>query len=272
MSTYEDLLIRIWHHGYNETNVRTGVKIKALKTPFSFQLDMEHGLPVFGNRRYYPHVAAAELAWMIAGTKNPALVMEYAPKLWGKFIEDGEIKSAYGWRWAHEFGRNQLEEAVNALRADKTDRQCYVQAWDPRVDGNGRKNSKNVPCPVGFSINVIDDRLNMTLFIRSSDTVIGLPYDVMVYSLLLDAIGASMGVKPGVLHVTLAHAHYYEPQFPIVQKLLEPHCSRVNQRMNLPSLPLDVIYKDPHFYIAHVKRLALQLKPHSYDPKPEVVV
>lgn len=272
---YKGLLLEIYHRGVWETNERTGVQIKAATMPISFSIDLSNNmLPVAGNRRYYPHIAAAELAWMIQGTQDPKLILKHAPKLWSKFIEDGILKTAYGWRWSEAFGRNQLEEAIFALQKDSTNRQCYVQAWDPRTDGNGRYGPKNIPCPIGFSINIINDKVNMALAIRSSDVFVGLPYDIMVYALLLDAIASTLRRTPGVLHISLAHAHVYKPQYQMLedsicveadgQKWISPH-------VLLPCLRVDTIYNDPEFYIAHLKALASRSEKHPWDPKPDVV-
>lgn len=232
-SHYMDLLEELMGVGAcEEINKRTGVKIRAAYGPRAFSVDLFRGLQLPGNRAYYPKVAAAEVAWMLQGTRDPKLIMEHAPKLWGKFIEQGhndltgeqedQIKAAYGYRWRKAFGRDQLTWAVCALRDDPSNRQCWVTAWDASSDGCGWPvQPKNIPCPVGFSINIIGGRLHMAVFIRSSDVYVGLPYDVMAYSMLAALIGRELGVALGQLHVTLAHAHIYEPHFEMANECLD---------------------------------------------------
>lgn len=287
--TYRSLLTELLHHGVEELNARTNTKIKMLQGAHSFKLDLLDGrLPVAGNRRYYPHIAAAEVAWQFMGTKDPTFIVGKAPKLWSKFIEDGELKTAYGHRWRKAFGRDQLELAMAELRNNPTNRQLYISAWDPSSDGLGGPQPKNIPCPVGFVVSRFRDDLHMTVLIRSSDVFVGLPYDVMGYALTLDAIAASVGCRPASLCITLAHPHLYEPHWLATRACLgleitgfeRPKDRRVEGASstwvtgcepNLPGWTVEQILRDPDGYVDIVKTLAKRVGNNSWDPMPEVI-
>lgn len=268
---YHSLLCELKTAGI-ERNKRTGVLTKRLDGAHSFKLDLRRGkLPVPGNRRVYPRVAAVETAWEMLGTQDPDFVLARAPKIWQDFVEDGKIKCAYGYRWRYHFGRDQVGMALQALAEDPSNRQVYVSAWDPSADGLGASDQpKNIPCPVGFSLTRTDDMMHLSVFIRSSDVFVGLPYDVMGYALKLDAFAASRECKPGTLHVTLAHPHVYEPHF----EMLEESLGRVweTDEPNLPGWAVGQIMQDPDGYVEVVKRLAARANcwP-DWDPKPELV-
>lgn len=267
-------LVRAVMRGEQEKNERTGVEIKMLDQPHSFTIDMRDGrLPVPSNRRYYPHVAATEVAWQFMGTQDPEFIVKRAPKLWSKFVEDGKLKTAYGYRWLEHFGRNQLALAVHELRDNPTNRQLYISAWDPSSDGLGGPQPKNIPCPVGFSLTRVKDHINLAVFIRSSDVFVGLPYDVMAYGLTLDAICASVGVdvKPGFLHVTLAHPHIYEPHWKFTEKHEGTRTGSGRVEPTLPAWDIDSILADPDGYIKTVRRLANRVHRPEWDPTPEIV-
>lgn len=212
-----------------EVNARTNVAIRVVD-PFSFTVDLSSGdLPMCGIRKTWPKTAAAEIAWFLQARQNVNFIRSYAP-IWDKFVEeDGQtVEAAYGFRWRNHFGRDQIEDAINALASNKTDRRVFISAWDPANDGLGRP-SRNVPCPVGFTLSITDGRLNSTLLIRSSDVFVGLPYDVMGHALLMTAILASLRHKNprdlsllqlGKMHVTLAHPHLYEPHLDMVDTAL----------------------------------------------------
>ena len=269
---YRSLLTELHHHSDEQVNERTGVAIKYLHGGHSFKLDLGTGrLPVAHNRRYFPKVAAVEAAWEFMGTRDPAFVLAYAPKLWSKFVEDGEIKCAYGYRWRHHFGRDQLHMALRALTEDPTNRQVYVSTWDPAADGLGAPDQpKNVPCIAGFSLTCDGHNgLHMSVFIRSSDVFVGLPYDVMCYALKLDAFAASMDRTPRTLHVTLAHPHVYQPHFGMLE-----HSVSVPWSFGEPALPawdMEQILEDPDGYVTTVGRLGARIPWSEYSPKPEVV-
>lgn len=281
---YRHLMVELHNHGVVETNARTNTRIKLIRGAWAFKLDMLPGkLPVPGNRKYFPHVAAAEVAWQLLGTKDPAFIMRHAPKVWGKFVEDGELKTAYGYRWKEHFGRDQLHLAVDELRSNPTNRQLYVSAWDPSSDGLGGPQPKNIPCPVGFAVSRFDDDLHMSVHVRSSDAFVGLPYDVMGYALMLDAIAAEVDCRPATLAFTLAHVHLYEPHWKM-NEACTVGCTVGGTDVkgastswvtgcepNLPGWSIKRIVKDPDGYVEVVKGLTRRVGSNSWNPMPEVI-
>ena len=271
---YRNLLLELYHRGVYETNARTGVGVTMLEGGHSFKVDVSSGrLPVPGNRRYWPKIAAAETAWQLMGTQDPTFILKYAPKLWGKFVERGKLETAYGYRWRQHFGRDQLELAMDELITNPTNRQLYISAWDPATDGLGGSQPKNIPCPVGFSLTRTERTVHCSVFIRSSDVFVGLPYDVMGYALTLDAIAASCGLKPGTLHITLAHAHYYEPHSAAIADCLGGSRAEWTHGVEptLPAWTCEDILADPSGYVSIVGRMAKNAEHNPWDPKPELV-
>jgi len=301
---YRGLLSEIMNQGVTEKNARTNTEIKMLQGAHSFKLDLtDNRLPVAGNRRYYPHIAAAETAWQFMGTKDPEFILGKAPRLWSKFLEtpgDGEdvedgrklpdkiLRTAYGWRWRAEFGRDQLGLALSELKNNPTNRQLFISAWDPRKDGLGGEQPKNIPCPIGFTVSRFQDDLHMSVFVRSSDVFVGLPYDVMAYSLTADAIAATVGLRPASLHVTLAHPHLYEPHWNATRACLTADWNAGEWREakefsgastswasdvspSMPGWSVPMIESDPEAYLDVVKQLTRRTRQNSWDPCPEIV-
>lgn len=300
---YRNILAHCMNNGYTEENMRTLTKIKAIEGGAAFKIDLRDGrLPIAGNRKYFPHVAAAETAWQLLGTRDPEFILKHAPKLWSKFVEFEEdydqtghpsggkdiLKTAYGWRWREAFGRDQLAMAVKALDTDPTNRQIFVQAWDPRSDGLGAPNQpKNIPCPLGFTLSCQDEWVHMSVFVRSSDLFVGLPYDVMAYALTLDAVAAQLGKIPATITFTLAHPHLYQPHFDMVRACTNSEFSNSatiraanlkggstnwpSVNVNLPAWSIEDIEANPDGYVAAVKRLAGRATQTSWNPMPDVI-
>lgn len=291
---YRALLSQLHFRGTTEINSRTNTEIKMLKGGHSFKLDVSTNLPVAGNRAYWPHIAAAEVAWQFMGTKDPSFIVEKAPKIWSDFVEEGELKTAYGYRWRKHFGRDQIALVVEELASNPTNRQLFVSAWDPANDGLGGPQPKNIPCPVGFSVSRIENMIHMSVFIRSSDVFIGLPYDTMGYALTLDAIASSVCCCPGTLHMTLAHPHIYKPHYDMVQACIEGFSGQLESRIReagfkdhydadksvwtsntepaLPAWPIDAILAYPEGYIDHMKRLSDRVAKSPWSPSPLLIV
>lgn len=254
-------------------NERTGVTCVTIAGGYCMKLSLTNGrLPVLGMRYMRPYVAAAEAAWQTLGTQDPAFIMAHAPAIWRDFIEDGVVKCAYGYRWRKHFGRDQLNNTVECLRTDKTNRQLYVSAWDPARDGLGGPQPKNLPCPIGFHVYHLDGFVHMTVLMRSSDAIIGLPYDVMAYALTLDMIAASAGMRPGTLMMSLSNVHAYSTNMETLRKGLDEAHWDTNVEPMLPHWTIDEVSEDPNRYVAYVKRLTGLVKTVEWDPKPKVVV
>jgi thymidylate synthase len=216
----------------------------------------------------------AEVAWFLLGERSIAFIQTYA-QLWNKFVDelgpnDFGVKAAYGYRWRRHFGRDQLRLAIETLHRDPTDRRCYVSAWDPSEDGLGAGGQKNVPCPVGFSLSTQDRELHSALTLRSSDVFVGLPYDVMGHALLMDAVASELGIAPGVMHVTLAHAHLYDVHWDMARESLRQ--VPVLPRLELPRWDVTRIEQEPHEYVEQFAEAARALDWPKYNPRPEVVV
>lgn len=281
-------------HGAVETNARTGVRVKVGRGGTSFRVDLSDGLlPTVGRRKTFPKSAAAEVAWYLQGTQDAAFIRKYAP-LWDKFVEPlgseelsvqriGErqpekvqaspafegVKAAYGYRWRRHFGRDQVGLAVEALRRDPSDRRCYVSAWDPAEDGLGAVGQRNVPCPAAFTFSMLGGELHSSITLRSSDVFVGLPYDVMGHALLMDAVARELGATPGVMHVTLAHAHLYESHWDMAGEMLrqEP----VVPEMRLPGWQLREVERRPDDYVLAYAEEAKRHEWPAYNPRPEVI-
>ncbi|URA07029.1 thymidylate synthase [Xanthomonas phage Elanor] len=269
-----------------EANERTGTRVRVGRGGTAFRVDLSDGLlPTIGFRKTFPRSAAAENAWYIAGTQDAEFITKYAP-LWDKFVEPIQyrvfeddvfvghdtfsgVKSAYGYRWRRHFGRDQIRLAIEALRKDPSDRRVYVSAWDPSEDGLGEVGQRNVPCPTSFTFSVSNGELHSSLFLRSSDLFVGLPYDVMGHALLMDAMAHELRIRPGVMHVTLAHAHLYETHWEMAIRMM--HEAPVLPALQLPGWSVSQIERTPDDYVLRYAEEAKQLQWPSFNPRPEVV-
>ena len=160
---YQGIIKKIMEEGIEELNERTGHKIKILPG-VQFQIDVERdGFPVLTLRKNPIKSPIAEQVWFITGDKDTNFLRKYT-KMWDEFIEeDGTITSAYGYRWRHHFGRDQLGQLIKHLEKEPHSRQGVIVTWDPSDDGlygEGLKGTykKNAPCPFTFTVNIIFSR------------------------------------------------------------------------------------------------------------------
>lgn len=231
---YKDLIKKIMTEGIEELNVRTGHKTKSIPG-LTFQLDLERdGFPLLTLRKNPIKSPIAEQVWFIQGEKDTTFLRKYT-KMWDEFIEaDGTLSSAYGYRWRHHFGRDQLGKLIELLQNEPSSRHGVIVTWDPKDDGYGGTPKKNVPCPYTFTVNIIGGKLNLHNIIRSNDMMLGCPFDTFGFALMMYILADKLGVKPGVYTHSISNAHIYDIHYEGAKELI----SRTNDHENVfPNFP-----------------------------------
>lgn len=77
-----------------------------------------------------------ESLWMLHGSCDARWLDLFVKDFSSRFAEDNGIQhGAYGWRWRHAFGFDQLDAVVARLEKDPNDRQAVIQMWDARDKG-----------------------------------------------------------------------------------------------------------------------------------------
>lgn len=278
---YHSLLWDILRNGHEDLNARTGHRVRCLPGGRTLVVDLsDDRLPLCGHRKLYPHMAAAEVAWFLMGTQEVGPLRDLGCKFWDKFVEvDGRtVKAGYGYRWRKHFGRDQIAHAVEALRRDRSDRQVLVSAWDPSTDGLGNRGTaespvRNVPCPACFTLSIVDGRLHSTLLIRSSDVVVGLPYDVMGHAMLMATIAASVDdyLTLGRAQVVLAHPHIYDVHYDRAEDMYESY-RRGQEGPPLAAVDLETVSREPMSLVHYYKTAAQHVTWPDMQFTPEVIV
>src|SRR5581483_6113955 len=99
---YQKAILDIMNKGYEETNERTGHKIKILP---GVTLRVDNGFPLLTLRKIPIKLFVAEMIWYIMGGKRPDEFLNKFTGIWKDFTEsDGTVAAAYGYRWRHHFG------------------------------------------------------------------------------------------------------------------------------------------------------------------------
>lgn len=81
-----------------------------------------------------------------------------------------------------------------------------VNAWNPSM----LDRMALPPCHYCFQVTVINGRLNLLWNQRSVDTMLGLPFNIASYALLLHLLAKESGLKEGRLVGFLADVHIFE--------------------------------------------------------------
>ena len=159
-----------------------------------------------------PFFHLIESLWMIAGRDDLASLTKYVSNF-GQFSDDGEtVPGAYGKRWRdwHDW-RDQIDWVVKRLRANPKDRRAVINMWDPAVDPERADNGgKDVPCNIAIAFSELDGTLNMSVFCRSNDMMLGAyGANVVHMSFLQEYIAARVGLDVGVYWQISNNFHAY---------------------------------------------------------------
>lgn len=103
---------------------------------------------------------------------------------------------------------DQLANIVQALQENPMDRRMVCSAWNP----NQIHMMALPPCHWGWNVTVIGDELNLFWVQRSCDLMLGVPFNIASYGLLLCLLAKVGGFKTGNLSGMLVDCHIYENQ------------------------------------------------------------
>lgn len=156
-----------------------------------------------------------EAMWMLAGCNDVDFVKQFNSNI-ANYSDDGKVfNAAYGHRWRHHWGFDQVEHCINRLHADPYDRRAVITMWDPR---DMLKDSKDYACNMQIMPTVNDGKLDFFTTNRSNDLVWGLAGANAVHlSFLQEYMAASLGLEMGEwVHMT-NNLHVYEKHWDLVK-------------------------------------------------------
>ena len=185
---------------------------------------------------------AAELLWYFTGRSDLGFIENYS-SFWRQIANDDKsINSAYGnliFKQQNEHGVSQWQWAMRSLIQDKDTRQAVMMFNKPQYQYG---NNKDFICTLSGIFAIRNNRLNLTITMRSNDVVLGTPTDVAFFCMLLQQAHKLLkeyypDLKLGkYTHIANSY-HLYERHFDLVDDMLKTYA--VCERM--PSIGIDLI-------------------------------
>jgi thymidylate synthase len=232
---YQQLLRRILNEGVTKEN-RTGVNALTIAGAM-FEHDMSNGFPLLTTKKMRLNTIATELEFFIKGLTDKKWLQDRGCMIWNEWanpekapyghdeqskkrmFEERDLGPIYGFQWRHfdapyhgydadysGKGVDQLANVVKKLKEDPSDRRMIVSAWNPKQISQ----MALPPCHYGFQVTVVDKKLNLLWNQRSVDTMLGLPFNIASYGILLHLLARESGLSEGRLVGNLADVHIYE--------------------------------------------------------------
>ena len=263
MKQYLDLVRDILENGRPEGADlrvdRTGVGTYSV---FGRQLrfNLEDGFPLLTTKKCHLRSIIYELLWFLSGDTNIGYLRENGVSIWDEWAdENGDLGPVYGkqWRaWETPQGDtvDQISNALRTLKEDPTSRRILVSAWNP---GDFPKTAPTA-CHSLFQLYSSGDRLSLQLYQRSADVMLGVPFNIASYSLLLMMFAQVTGLKPYEFIHTFGDAHIYSNHIEGARKQLE------REPRTLPVMKINPEVNDLFSFKFE------DFKLEQYDPHPHI--
>lgn len=205
MKQYLDLLNKILIEGH-ERKDRTGTGTIGI---FGHQMrfDLQKGFPLITTKKLHLRSIIHELLWFISGNTNIKYLNDNGVTIWDEWANTrGELGPVYGKQWRNWSGIDQLQEMIDKIKNNPTDRRIIVNSWNV-----GEIQLMALPpCHMFYQAYVRNGEfLDIQMYQRSVDTFLGLPFNIASYALLTHMLAQVTGLKPGEFIWTGGDTHLY---------------------------------------------------------------
>lgn len=226
---YHRLLLDVSYNGSIEKN-RTGIKTICSFNK-SLTIDLNEGFPIITGRKIFFDKAYHEYIWIKEGLTKLTYLHKHNIFWWDKYADDkGNLGKTYGYQLRNFNGEiDQLEYINSSIMFEERSRRLHVTFWNP----SELNETVLPPCYTGMTFMIQGNMLNMSFQLRSSDLMLGLPYDIVVMSLFLHNIAEFHDLKPNLLGVQITDAHIYRN-----------HDFQLNEYLNRDIYKLPKLIKD----------------------------
>jgi thymidylate synthase len=209
MQEYHRLLHKIINEGVQKTD-RTGTGTLSL---FGTQMrfNLADGFPLLTTKKVHLRSIIIELLWFLRGDTNIAWLKENGVSIWDEWAdENGNLGPVYGHQWRSWPGPDgntidQIAQVLKQIRETPDSRRMIVSAWNV-ADIN---NMKLPPCHALFQFYVADGKLSCSLYQRSADFFLGVPFNIASYALLTLMVAQVSGLQAGEFIWTGGDTHLY---------------------------------------------------------------
>ena len=242
-------------------NGRNGTTKAIIGSMMKYSLD-DGNIPLLTTKKMAWKTCLKELLFFIKGQTDNKILKSQKVNIWNengsrefldsrnlKHYKEDDLGPVYGFQWRHfntqyincdtdytNKGIDQLQNIIDSLKNQETrySRRLILTAWNPT-----QLNEMALPpCHLLSQFNVVGkDKLTCTLYQRSGDVGLGVPFNIASYAFLTHIIAKICGLKAHKFIHFISNAHIYDDHFE----------NLANQLNNSP-------YKFPKLKISSVKK------------------
>ena len=243
---YLNLIDDILSEGTKEEG-RNGTTFAVVGAAMHFSLN-NRCIPFLTTKRLAWKTCLKELLWFIRGNTDNALLQAQNVHIWDgnasrEFLDsrglvhraEGDLGPIYGFQWRNfggeypetdtsKKGVDQLQAVIDALKdpEQRTSRRLIISAWNPCQ----LHEMALPPCHVMMQFHVTDGtRLSCSLYQRSGDVGLGVPFNIASYSMLTHLLAHHCDLDAHEFVYYLGNAHIYDDHMEALKEQVtrEPH-------------------------------------------------
>lgn len=230
---YLDLIARILSNG-NQVDSRNGPTCSVFGHHMEFSLK-DNQIPLLTTKKVAWKTCFRELMWFLRGSTNNAELQDQKVRIWDanasreflnsrglEHLEENDLGPVYGHQWRffnapyqnchtnyEGQGIDQIQQLIDALRdpVQHTSRRLILSAWNPcQINEMALP-----PCHVLAQFYVRDHKyLSCSLYQRSGDVGLGVPFNIASYSFLTHLLAHHCGLEAEKFVHFIGDAHIYE--------------------------------------------------------------
>lgn len=271
MKQYLELLEDILENGVVKGD-RTGTGTTSVFGR-QFRHNLANGFPLLTTKRLHFKSIANELIWFLSGNTNVAWLNQNGVTIWDEWATpDGELGPVYGKQWTawptKDGGSiNQIDYVVNTLRTNPNSRRILFHGWNPEyLPDESKSPIQNAedglmalpPCHLLYQFYVANGKLSSQLYIRSSDSFLGLPYNIASLALLTHMLAQQCDLVPHEIVISIGDLHAYANHMEQIELQLK--------RVPKPLPRLNILRKPDSIYEYRFEDFQIE----GYDPDPGI--
>ena len=250
---YLSLIKKIIKNGVQERG-RNGTTYTQIGNMMRFSLE-DNKIPIMTTKKLAWRVCLKELLWFMNGDTSNELLQQQNVKIWNdnatrEFLDsrglyhlrENDLGPVYGHQWRfwnapynREFGCfedyrgkgiDQLQNIIDDINESKitgeTSRRMIMTAWNPeQIDEMALP-----PCHVLSQFHITEgNKLSCTLYQRSADMGLGVPFNIASYSFLTHILAKHCDLEAKEFIHFIGNAHIYDDHIDILEQQLsnEPY-------------------------------------------------
>ena len=159
-------------------------------------------------RNFNMEYAEAEWQWYLS--EDPSIdklgeIYGSIPPIWETMADwNKKVRSNYGWQWNRN---DQLDKVIQMLKENETTRQAVVSIYDAKEIDTYRTDT---PCTYAVSFTIRNEKLYMSVLMRSNDLWFGFCNDQYCFSKLQELVANKLEIEVGEYYHHATNLHIYD--------------------------------------------------------------